>query len=94
MIFLASSVVSAWLPQSDLSNKDQQTVTLLQRMNCNQHLTTFLCKGFIVVSEDCTSLLIFLQVVFYLNIVETEHCTFFREYIVIFELSFFTVGMQ
>jgi hypothetical protein len=28
------------------------------------------------------------------NIVETEHCTFFREHTVVFEPSFFTVGMQ
>ena len=66
MILLATSVVSAWLPQSDLSNKDQQTVTLLQRVNCNQNITTFLCKWFIVVSEDSTLLLIVLQVLFYL----------------------------
>jgi hypothetical protein len=94
MILLASSVVSAWLPQSDLSNKDQQTVTLLQRMNCNQHITTLLCKGFIVVLEDCISLLIVFESAVLPNILETEHCAFFREYIVIFEHSFFTVGMQ
>jgi hypothetical protein len=94
MILLAWSVVSAWLPQSDLSNKDQQTVTLLQQMNCNQHLTTFLCEWFTVVSEDCTLQLVILQVRFYLNIVETGHCTFFRENIVIFEHSFLTIGMQ
>jgi hypothetical protein len=76
MILLASSVVSAYLPQSDLSNKDQRTVTLFRRMNSNQHLT-FLCKGFIFVSEDCTLLFIILQVLFNLNIFETEHCTFF-----------------
>jgi hypothetical protein len=81
-------------PNQTWSNMDQRTVTLLQRMNSNQHLIKFLSKGLIVVSEDCTLLLIILQVRFYLNIVETVLCTFFREYIVIFEHSFFTVGMQ
>jgi hypothetical protein len=84
MILLASSVVLTWLLQSGLSNKDQRTVTLLQWMNSYRNLTTFLYKGLIVVSEDCTLLLIILQVLFYLNIVETEHSPFFREYIVIF----------
>jgi hypothetical protein len=56
--------------------------------------TMLLCNGFIVVSKDCILPLIILQVLFYLNMVEAEHCTFFREYIVIFEHSFFTVGMQ
>jgi hypothetical protein len=54
MIILATSVVLASLPQSDLSNKDQRTYTLLQRMHSYQNLTKFLCKGFIIVLKDCT----------------------------------------
>jgi hypothetical protein len=81
MILLATSVVSAWLPQSDLSNKDQRAVILLQWMNIYQNLTTFLCIGFIFVSKDCT--LIIFQVLVFLYMVETEHCTFFRENIMI-----------
>jgi hypothetical protein len=77
MIHLALSVVSAWLPQSDLSNKDQREVILLQWMNICQNRTTFLCNGFIVVSKHCT--VIILQVLFFLYVVETKHCTFFRE---------------
>jgi hypothetical protein len=94
MIVLATSVVLTWLAQFELSNKDQWTVTLLQRINSNQHLTTFLCKGFIVVSEDCTLLVIILKVLIFLNIIETKHCTFFRESLLIFELSFITVDTQ
>jgi hypothetical protein len=93
MILLAMSVVSTRLPQSDLSNKDQQTVTLLQWMKNYQNRTTFLCKGFIVVSEEYFAINHLASAVLR-NIVETEHCTFFREYIVMFELSFFTIGMQ
>jgi hypothetical protein len=70
MIPLATSLVSAWLPQSDLSNKDKREVILLQWMNIYQNRTKFMCKGFIVVSKDCT--LIILQVLFYLYMVETE----------------------
>jgi hypothetical protein len=88
MILLATSISLTWLSQSDLSNKDQRTVTLLQWMNSYQNLTTFLCKGFIVVSEDCELLLIIWQVLLYLNIAETEHCKFFWEYMVIFETFF------
>jgi hypothetical protein len=49
MILLAKSVVSEWLPQSDLSKKDQRALILLQWMNICQNRTTFLCNGFIVV---------------------------------------------
>jgi hypothetical protein len=91
MIVLPTSVISAWVPQSDLSNKDQREITLLQWMNIYQNRTTFLCNGFIVVSKDCT--LIIFQVLFNLYTVETEHCTFFREYIVIFKHSLITVDM-
>jgi hypothetical protein len=94
MILLATFAVLTWLPQSYLIDRDQWTVTLLQRMNSYQHLTTFLCKWFIVVSEDYTLLLVILQVLFYLNIVKKEHCTFFWEYIVIFEHFLTTVDMQ
>jgi hypothetical protein len=77
MILLATSVVSAWLPQSHLSNKDQRAVILLQWMNIYQNRTTLLCNEFIDVSKDCT--LKVLHVLFYFNMVETEHCTIFRE---------------
>jgi hypothetical protein len=60
-------------------------VTMIQWMNNHQNRTTFLCNGFIVVSKDCILPFIILQVLFYLNMVETEHCTFFREYIVNFK---------
>jgi hypothetical protein len=83
MVLLATSVVSAWLPQSDLSKKDQRAVTLLQWIKIYQNHTTPFCNGFIVVSKDCTLSLIIFQELSYLNMVETEHCTFFRECIVI-----------
>jgi hypothetical protein len=94
MILLATSFVLIWLPQSDLSNKDQRTFTLLQWMNIHQNRTTFLCIGFIVVSKDCTFPLIILQMLFFLNMIETKHCTFFREYRVILKHTFITVDMQ
>jgi hypothetical protein len=88
MILLATPVVSAWLPQSDLSNKDQRKVTLLQWMNIYRNHTTFWSNRFVVVSKDCTLSLIILPVLFYHDMVETKHCTLFREYIVIFETFF------
>jgi hypothetical protein len=93
-LLFATSVVLAWLPQSDLSNKDQRTVSLLQWMKIYQNLTAFLCNGIIVVSKDFTFPFIILQVLFYLNMVETEHYTFFREYLVILKHSFVTIDMQ
>jgi hypothetical protein len=93
MILLATSIVLAWLSQSGLSNKEQRTVTLLQWMNIFQNRTTLLRIGFIVVSKDCTLPSIILQVLFYLNMVETEHCTFFREYIANFKHPFNTDDM-
>jgi hypothetical protein len=93
MILRATSVVSAWLSQSDLSNKDQRTVSLLQWMNIYQNRTSYLCIGFIVVSKDCKLPLIILQVLVYFNMVETEHYTFLREYIANFKHPFITVDM-
>jgi hypothetical protein len=93
MILLATSVASAWLPQSDLRYEDQRALTLLQWMNIYRNHTTLLCNGFIVVSKDCILLLIIFQVLFYLNIVKTEHCTFFREYIVNFNHPTITADM-
>jgi hypothetical protein len=93
MILLATSVVSAWLSQSDLSNKDQRTVILLQWMNIYQNRTIYLCIGFIVVSKGSRLPLITLQVLFYLNTVVTEQYTFFQEYIANFKHPFFSVDM-
>jgi hypothetical protein len=93
MILLATSIAEAWLPQSDVSNKYQRTVSLLQWINGYQKFNTLLCKGFIVASKDCTLPLIIWQVLFYLNMVETEHCTFFREYVVCWNVIFSTVDM-
>jgi hypothetical protein len=93
MILLATSIVEAWLPQSDVSNKYRQTVFLLQWINGYQNSLRLLCKGFIVASKGCTLPLIIWQVLFYLNMVVTEHCTFFREYMVSWNVIFSTVDM-
>jgi hypothetical protein len=77
MNLLALIVVLAWLHQSELSNKDQRTVSLLQWMNSYQDHTTLLCKGFIVDSKVFALPFIIFKVLLYFNMLETEHCTFF-----------------
>jgi hypothetical protein len=57
-------------------------------------LTTVLCQGFIVVLKDCKLPLFIFQLLFYLNMVEAEHCTFFQEYKVILKHSCITVDMH
>jgi hypothetical protein len=98
MILLATSVVLAWLSQSDLSNKDQRTVIPIRHeqqgptdghsASMDDHLPKSLYV--LVYRIHCCLERLYIAIdhlasVFYLNMVATEHCTFFREYIVHFK---------